>query len=466
MVLYKPYDYQFNGIHFLYKNRQSALFADMGTGKTVMVLTYLNLLKRENKNNTTLIIAPKRVCNLVWPKEIIKWDHTKHLKYLKLETEDELQYNLKAFDILIINSENIFPYIEYLSKICDTLVVDESTDFKSTKSKRFRTIKPLIKKFRNRTILSGTPIPDSYQDLFTQYYIVDNGRILTNSITSYRKTFFDLEIKGYHTKYPIYTLKSGAEDIINELVAPVTMRIDKSNNLNMPDVIYDDIYTELNTKGQKTYNILEKELIMDLDDQTLIVDNASVKFIRCHQFSNGIIYTDKNKNTKEIHREKITALKELIDSLQGKPLLIAYHFKSDLAFLNKYFKKYKIKNFGINDQKDVELEESWNKGKIRLLTGHYDSIGHGLNLQFGSNHICCFSLYAKYGSFVQFIARLARDGQKDQNVFVHRLIVKNTLDEYLLEILNGKEATQKLFFEYLERKQKDAFTDTKSFSRI
>jgi len=451
MVLFKPYPYQFDAISFINSHKEgSALFADMGLGKTAIILTYLMMRKRDNPNFKTLIIAPKRVCDFVWPQEIEQWDHTKLMTYFRLNSKKDLNSGKLNSDILIINTENIFPYIAALSKLCNCLIVDESTGFKNHNSKRFKALKPLLKRFESRIILSGTPMPKCYLDLFSQYYIVDLGESLTEFITIYRKTFFDMELGGWGpTKYPKYILKPGATDVINEIIGRKTLRIDKENNLDMPELVYDNIIIGLTPKLQSVYDKLEKEMIIELQDKQLIIDNASIKYIRCHQFANGVVYDD-NKQDEFIHNLKIQALEELIESLQGKPLFITYWYKSDLRALQKKFTS--MESLGLSDKKDPSIIKRWNAGKIALLSGHPGSVGHGLNLQFSSNHIAWFSLSSHYEKYEQFNGRLARLGQKEKSVFIHKIIVRNTVDERFISREKYKHDNMQALFEYLERK--------------
>ena len=445
------YRYQFDAIIQMLAKESLALFADMGLGKTIMTLSYFAIKKQQGKLNRCLIIAPKRVCDLVWPREVEKWDHMNHLTCFRLTDKKDL-YSLKLnSDILIINVENIFPYIQRLSEICDCLIVDESTTFKNHNSKRFKYLKPLLPKFKSRIILSGTPIPNSYLDLFAQIYIVDLGKRFTPYITVYRKVFFDAVEKGYSARrFVEYEIKEGAEEKIKELIAQICLRIDKEHNKHMPNVIYDDIFVRFDSDLQKKYDTLEKYLLLELEHKELLIDNASVNFIRCHQFTNGVVY-GKQKQEEPIHTEKIEALKELVESLQGKSLLIAYWYNSDLSLLKKYLPKLQV--LGESDKKDIKLIDQWNHRKIKLLAGHPMSIGHGLNLQFGGNHIAWFSLITNYEKYDQYNARLIRPGQTE-TVHIHRIVAQDTIDEYvLLKKIDKKAFVLKDFLDYLKNKQ-------------
>lgn len=450
MILF-PKPYQYDAIMSLLEEPK-ALFADMGLGKTVIILTYIAIRKKIDPNFRALIIAPKRVCDLVWPREVTKWDHTSHLTFFRLKTKKDLESDKIYSDIVIINSEYIFPYVSTLSDVCNCLIVDESTAFKNYSSKRFKTLKPLLNKFTYRVILSGTPMPRSYLDLFSQFYILDSGKLLSPYLTAYRKTYFDEKICGHGPiKYYEYSLKTGADERIKNIISPKTIRIENSHRPDMPKLIYNDIAVCLDNKSQAKYDKLERHLILESKDNTMYIDSASVGFIRCHQFANGIYYDDAGLDVLE-HEFKISALQELVDSLQGSPLLIAYWYKSDLRMLKKCFKNLQV--FGTSDKEDARIEQEWNAGNILVLAGHPRAIGHGLNLQYGGHHIAWFSMCSNFESYEQFNGRLSRPGNSS-DVVVHHIVTIKTVDEVILASTKTKGLAQSDLLSYLANKNKE-----------
>lgn len=429
-----PKPYQPSAIEAMIEKQKCALFADMGLGKTVITLNAIKALSllRQIK---TLVIAPKRVADLVWGPEIDNWDHL-DFNYLRLRSKKDLE-KANQYDILIINVENIFPYIVPLSKICNCLVIDESTGFKNTKSQRFRAIKPTIPRFQYKFLLSGTPIPRSYQDLFGQFYILDKDLFGPN-ITDFRRTFFDIEQKGYGPRvWYEYTIKKGAAEYINDIIKPYCIRLDKSLNPDMPDVIFNNLYVELSSDEQKQYKKLQKKLILELEYDTHLVDSRSVNYIRCQQYANGIVYVE-DKKMEIIHKHKINAVKEILDSIQGKGCLIAYWYQSD-----KWLLKNNIPGiYFLGGKNDNEIIARWNKKEINIIAGHPMSIGMGLNLQKGSNQIVWFSQCNRPDLYDQFIARLARTGQEEDTVHVHNILCKGTIDEQIMESNKDKITVQ------------------------
>jgi SNF2 family DNA or RNA helicase len=216
----------------------------------------------------------------------------------------------------------------------------------------------------------------------------------------------------------------------------------------MPEIIYQDLAISLDKKDQKIYDQLEQKLILEIGKEKKPIDNKSTNYIRCQQFANGIIYTNKSKSIEKIHNEKIKALQLLIDSLQGKNLLVAYWYKSDLKLLQDNFK-----NLAVYNSDDPTIVDKWNNGEIPLLVGQAKTISMGLNLQFGGHHICWFSLSNRADLFHQLNARLARPRQ-NETVFIYQIVCKDTIDEAIKKDTEKKEETQKKFLEYFERRWK------------
>lgn len=462
-MLFKPHSYQNDSIEFLYKNHCAALFADPGLGKTATILSLIDQLYFSNKfSPKILIIAPLRVVYSVWPAEIKKWDQFKYLEYTILHGADKEKNLKKDVDIYLINCENVIWLIDQIGlDDFDILVIDESSKFKNNKAKRYKELKKVLDYFNRRIILTGTPMPNTFMDLYPQMYIVDKGKALGKKITHYRNRYFDHNMyKGFHE----YTLKKDAEESIHKAIAPSVLRIEAADYLDLPDLIYNTIKVTLPKSAKKIYKQIETYLFMELDDEELTLPSASAAYNACHQIANGSIYRpmqlledlvpSAKRKVVQLHSEKIDALKEILGELQGKNVLVAYHYKHDLATLLKIFGK-NTPNIGggVSSKQGQQIITEWNKGKIAMLLGHPQSMSHGLNLQTGGSDVIWFSLTDDLESYIQFNRRIYRQGQQNQ-VRIHHIIAEDTVDLAIMARLQSKEKTQNALLKALKEYRK------------
>jgi SNF2 family DNA or RNA helicase len=162
-----------------------------------------------------------------------------------------------------------------------------------------------------------------------------------------------------------------------------------------------------------------------------------------------------NREWTELHTEKLDALEDLIDELQGNPLLVAYDFMHELERIQARFgKDVPYIGSGVSLKRSKELETLWNAGKLPYLFGHPQSIALGLNLQQASNHVCWFSMTWSWELYDQLVRRVYRQGNKASTVFVHRLLAKDTIDETMVKVLKTKKTGQDDLFNALKQLHK------------
>lgn len=437
------HDYQNKALAFIKDKRKCALFLDMGLGKTVSTLTAVSDMLDDFAVNKILIVAPLRVANTVWKQEAQKWDHLKHLK-ISIVTGNH-NNRIKAMqtdaDIYVINRENVdwLFGIKWENTKLDMLVIDESSSFKSHKSKRFKALRKNTKDFKSVVLLTGTPSPNSIADLWSQMYLIDNGERLGRTLGNFRSRF--LTQAGYMS----YTWKprKGADKEIQKLIEDVCITMSAEDYLELPEKISLSEYVELPENVQAQYNELEKEFLITLESGDIEALSAATLGNKLLQMCNGAVY-DSEGIAHIMHDIKLKALKEIIEDHPNENFLIAYNFKSDLVRLSKTFPQ------GVTLSKSTEDITKWNKGKIKLLFAHPASAGHGLNLQAGGSNIIWFGLNWSLELYQQFNARLHRQGQ-DKPVKIIHIVVKDGIDEKVMKALGSKAKTQKDLLEYLKK---------------
>lgn len=436
---YKPHDYQSYAAEFIINHPVCALMLDMGLGKTVITLSALFLLLYDYfLSGRVLVIAPKRVAEDTWGRELEKWDHLAGLTISKvLGTAKEREAALLAdADIYVINRENVAWLCENHEWNFDTVVIDELSSFKSNKAQRFKALKKVRPKIARNIGLTGTPAPNGLLDLWPQMYLLDMGKRLGRFIGGYREQFFLPDKRNRDVIYS-YKPKAGAEQKIYRLISDICISMKACDYLEMPPLVSNRVEVAMSEKEERLYAAMESEMVLNVGEDELDAGNAAALTGKLLQMANGAVYGEDRK-VLEIHQRKLDALEDLIEAANGRPLLVAYWFKHDRNRIKKRF-----------DVRDIDTTEDiadWNAGKIPVALIHPASAGHGLNLQDGGSTIVWFGLTWSLELYQQLNARLWRQGQKNTVVIEH-LITRGTVDEDVMGVLEKKDATQSALIE-------------------
>lgn len=433
---YVAHNYQNYAKDFILAHKVSALFLDCGLGKTITTLTAINELMYDSfEISKVLIIAPLRVAQSTWKEEIEKWDHLNLLRY-SIAVGDEKE-RLKALkqnsDIYIINRENV-DWLVTKSGIdfnFNMLIIDELSSFKSHTSKRFKSLLKIRPYFERVVGLTGTPSSNGLMDLWAEFRVLDLGERLGRYITHYRNEFF-LPDKRNGAVIFSYKPQPNAEERIYHRLEDITISMKSTEYLKMPELILNELEINLDEEDQIKYKKFKKEMVMTIQEKEIDAINAASLSNKLIQLANGSIY-DEDKKFYEVHNKKLDKLEEIIESANGKPVLVAYWFKADKERIEKRFKVKEIKT--------ADDIKQWNTGMINLALIHPASAGHGLNLQSGGSTLVWFSLTWSLELYQQTNARLYRQGQKN-TVVIHHLITKNTIDEDIMKSLKRKDKTQ------------------------
>jgi len=434
--------YQKRAVNFILEKRNVALFLDLGLGKTVTTLTAIEELMYDKFIvNKVLIVAPLRVCNSVWEQEAANWEHTKILTFSNLSggKANMLKGLQKRADVYLINRENVKALVEHLGKKWDfdMMVIDESSSFKSHASQRFKALKKVIHKINYTVLLTGTPAPNGYMDLWSQIYLLDGGERLGRTITMYRQKYFVRDFMGYN-----YEIATGAMKRIEEKIKDIVLSMDAKDYLELPERI--DVVMEAPLKGEllKTYKKFEKEMLLNIKaEEKITALNAATLSNKLLQFCSGNVY-DEDGNVHHIHDLKIEMLKEVIEDNPNENLFIAYNYKHELEQILKHFPQ------AVAIDKGGEAIEKWNRGEIKMLLGHPQSTGHGLNLQKGGNTIVWYGFTWSLEYYQQLNARLHRQGQTKPVKVIHLAV--GEVEYKLMKTLSKKDIVQSNLLEVLK----------------
>lgn len=460
-------DYQRLIVNHILSNRRCAIWASMGMGKTLSSLSAVTELELLEDIFPVLILAPLRVATSTWPKEIRKWNHTKHLRCSPIvgNLNQRTQACRRVADIYTTNYENLDWLVQYYGKDGEnwpfkTVIADESTKLKNFRTKqggvRAKALgKVAFSKIRRFIALTGTPAPNGLQDLWGQQWFVDGGSRLGRTFSAFSDRWFRSKRNGFGIEPLEHSQKE-----IEAALKDICLTVDAKDYFDIKDPIVKPVYVELPQKVRLLYKDMEREMYMELEGHEVEAFNAAAKTQKLLQLCSGAVYVDplvesdanpRSKEFRQVHDLKIEALKSIVEEAAGAPILVAYHFKSDLARLLKAFPQ------GRELDKNPQTETEWNEGKIPLLFAHPASAGHGLNLQFGGNILVFFSHDWNLENRLQVIERIgpvrqAQAGFK-RPVFIYNIIAEDTVDELVIARVESKREVQDILLEAMKKRK-------------
>lgn len=439
---YNPHDYQRYATEYIESHPAAAVFLDMGLGKTSITLTALNnLLFDYFAVHRILVVAPLRVARNTWSDEIEKWEHLHNLTFaIAVGSEKErLEALKKQADITMINRENLQWLIEKSGQPFeyDMVVIDELSSFKNHQAKRFKALMKVRPKVKRIVGLTGTPSSNGLIDLFAEFKILDMGMRLGRFIGQYRNTYFKPDKVNGPIVYS-YKPLPGAEDAIYEKISDITISMKVADHLKMPELVNTKYMVHLSEKEKKKYEDMKAELVLALPEGEITAANAASLSGKLSQMANGAVYAD-DESILPIHDRKLDALEDIIESANGKPILIAYWFKHDLMRIEQRLTEKKIPFQKLDS--DASMKK-WNRGELPVALIHPASAGHGLNLQSGGSTIVWFGITWSLELYQQTVARLYRQGQSSGTVTVIHILTEGTVDEKIMKALADKDSTQ------------------------
>lgn len=500
-----PRPYQGLMFEFLHKVARCCLFVPMGFGKTSAVLWALLAFLLAGRSRRVLVLAPLRVARSTWPDEVRQWSIFNSIRItfigewlpeelaflrarallMKLIKTDEscaapatrlamaevdrlhplaqtarLQF-IRRYDVITCNYDVLQQIVDILADKWpfDTVVCDESTRLKSTRtkqgSKRGRALAdvaflPRVKRWIN---LSGTPVPNGLQDLWGQMYFIDQGSRLGRSYSAFENRFFGIvrqknadKANRFNTKRVLFP---HAEAEINKIISKVCFTLNVKDWFDIDEPIVNKIYIDLPPEARQQYAQLERELFTDIDGHRIEAFAMGAKFEKCHQLASGAVYVNgSNKEWADAHDEKIEALRSIVEEAAGAPVLVAYHHRSDAVRIERAFPDARRLDA------DPRTIKDWNEGRIPLLLAHPASAGHGLSLQHGGNILVYFCTWWSLENNQQILERIGPVRQKqsgyDRPVFVHYIIARRTVDEMVMKRTETKASVQQVFLDALQ----------------
>lgn len=450
---FKPKEYQKYCIERAIAEPELGLWIRPGLGKTVITLMAIKeLVYRRFSVSKVLIIAPKKVAEATWTAEALKWDDTRDMSMsLVMGTpKQRLSALNESVNIFVINRDNVKWLVEHYKNDWpfDMVVLDESSSFKNPQAKRFKALAAVRPHIKRIIELTGTPRANSLMDVWAQVYLLDGGKRLEDNFYKFRNRYFNPDYSHNGVVYS-YSPKKGSEAKITSLISDICITLSEKDYLDLPDLIERDVPVRLSDAGRKAYDTMERQMLLEVDDDEITAFSAAALSGKLLQLANGAVY-DEDRGVHIVHDDKLERLTELMEELNGENALIFYNFVHDKDRIIKTFEKQKINCRVLEGKRDIE---DWNKGKINALLTHPASSAYGLNIQEGGHHVIWFGLTWNYEHYDQAVKRLHRQGQSEP-VIVHRLLTLNSRDEDVAKAQVKKETGQQAMMDSLKARIK------------
>ena len=460
------HDYQQDMIDQLYQHDHRLIVADMGAGKTAATLTAISELLDDGVLNRVLVLAPLRVAASVWDAEAFAWDHTRELLVARAIGNAKQRFDALTSEapIVVMNYENLqwltgyygtddegnkiwvpgaleaeagrYKWPEYLG--FDGLVFDEVSRMKGGhKSKRFKALKPYLKQFKWRAGLTGTPAPNGLEDLFGTAYVIDQGKALGRTLTKYREEYFlPADPNGWKWKP-----RFGADEEIYAALKKSAYVLDPTRYDNRTEIVVRDHLVDMSAEAVMLDAALSDDFIAEHGGEVITVANGGVLVGKQQQLAQGFIYDGPEAEASRFDYNKLEKCRELVESLDGNPVIICYQFREDLRALQSAFPDAPNLGSGVGAAAGAKVIDRWNAGELPVLLLHPQSAGHGLNLQRGGHHMIWYALTWASEAYQQAIARIHRQGQRF-TVYIHRIIARGSIDERIVPVLEGKRTVE------------------------
>jgi SNF2 family DNA or RNA helicase len=448
------YDSQQRGVDHLYGTDFTQFVAPMGYGKTAVAMTAIGELIVDGEISCALVVAPKRVAQLVWPKEKGEWTHLQKLRVVTVDGTPEQRLK-KLFrtpgDIFVVGIDLIPWLCNLLKPLADDhplfqlLVIDESSRLKNARGVWSKAMRKIAPRFKMRWGLTGTPRPNGYLDQFGPLSVITADKLWGRSYDRWREEHFmatDYQRRNWEIR----------QDHIPRVEMDIrryTATVDPSDLADVPELVVRDHWVELPEDIMDDYRRMERKLVAEIGDDVVVAANAGVSTIKLAQMVQGFLYNE-DKSALWIHDAKLDVLKDMIEKLDGAPALIAYEFQEDLARLRTVWPELRWLGAGTSDSQAAQNEADWNAGRLPLLALHPAAAGHGLNLQHGGHQLIWYGMTWSAELYDQTIKRIHRQGQKER-CFIHRILARHTLDEAKVLRVEQKITSQEAFKRYLRR---------------
>ena len=454
----KPYKHQQDALDRSWRKADFAIFAEMGTGKSKILIDSLAFLWDASEIEAAVIVAPKGVYRN-WqlteipkhlpdhiPVDVILWSPSttqKQAAELKRGLDKDGRFKVLVMNVEAFSTSKGTNYaMDFLRKHGALMAVDESTTIKNGQAKRTKNCTRVGMLAKYRRVMTGSPITKSPMDLYSQCAFLDTGLLGFNSFYSFQARYCRTIRRsvGSHSFNQVVGYQN-LPDLTSRLDR-FSFRILKKDCLDLPEKIYIKRTVDLTDEQAVIYNRVRKQAIAELNGKQLTAQNVLTQIIRLQQICSGYFKADDG-TVQTIPSSKFSELMEVLEEVQGKVVIWA-SYTHDLEMIRDLLaKEYGQESVRIyygatssDDRQQMVIDFQNPDHPLRFFVGQPRTGGYGLTLTEASTMIY-FSNSYDLEIRLQSEDRCHRIGQKNSVTYVD-IVTSNTVDEKILKALREK----------------------------
>ncbi len=436
----------------------AALFADMGTGKSFMLINNAAMLYDKGKINAVLVVAPKGVYRNWYDTEIPKHlpEHIVHR--MAIWSPSPRKAEAKALDDLFVSTEDLkilCMNVEAFSTAKGTafakrflfvhnamMIIDESTTIKTPGSARSKNTEKVGRGARYRRIATGSPVTKSPMDLYQQCAFLSDGCLNISSYYAFQARYavvVERQLASHSFKQIVGYRRL---DELKEKLDRFSFRVKKEECLDLPDKLYIKREVDLTDEQVKAYNDMKAVAMALIDGGMVSTVNALTQLMRLHQIVCGHVKLDDG-TIKELPNKRIDELMAIVEETDGKMIIWA-NYRHDIEAIKLALQKEYGMSSVATYYGDTEAEERQRivnrfqdmNDELRFFVGNPSTGGYGLTLTAAATMVY-YSNSFDLEKRLQSEDRAHRIGQT-KNVTYIDLIAPGTVDEKIVKALRNK----------------------------
>lgn len=454
----KLFDWQQRALAEIGDKTNYAIFAEMGTGKT---FTMIRLLMNRGFLDKKVLITSPLVTLYNWKNEFKKFSGVEE-EIIIVEDMKDLSKALDLVErglnrVVLINYEKISlktnPVVERLLKVkWDYFICDESHYLKNPSSNRTKVAIKIAKNSANRFIMSGTPVLKNCMDLWSQFMVLDSGESFGVSFNTFKfKYFFDKNASraGRPGYFPDMVFREEKKDEIKNIISQKSIVVKKDECLDLPPLIKVRRECKLDGEALRHYKTMKKDFVTFVGGIDVVASIAMVKILRLSQICSGFLPVSEEESEEvvytQIGKHKLQMLREELENFdfESNKLIIWTVFRAEMSMIRGLLDEMAIPHARLDGQMDAREKSdninSFEKNpEVKIMLANSRAGGIGVNLT-SANTSIYFSRSFDLAVDLQSEARNYRSGsEKHKTITRIDLVVKDSVDELILEALNNK----------------------------
>ena len=334
----------------------------------------------------------------------------------------------------------------------DLVILDESHKVKSHNSQQSMKLGRALSKVPYKLLMTGTGWEDRPTDVFGQVrfmHPVKRYSALDSYILGSWQTFFERYANYYLSDRVKIPTSYKNLDELHRVIAPFTLHVDSREVLDLPKEHHETVLLDMPKPQRDAYEEMKLYMLLEIEDELIIPDNALVQMLRLHQITSG--YVEDKPLIADKANPKLQALKSILDEIGGKPTVVFTNFKYDVVLIARM-----LDSIGISYKRltgDVNEHKEWMQGQGQVLIANIAAGGTGISLN-RATFCIYYSMGVSRTNYSQSLWRI-RAQDDPTNIYYWHLCIKDSIDTKIKSALDSKGIVAKLLIDGLTNEVKN-----------